>query len=65
MYRDGEGRVCSLPSSWTTAVPPDPYVVVSAGRSVLRLPDLLVLTELLRRCRSAGEPEEIRHGCVK
>ena len=45
MYRDEEGRVRSLPASWTTAGAVDPYVVLSAGRSLLHLQDLLVLVE--------------------
>jgi len=52
MYRDEEGRVRSLPASWTTAGAVDPYVVLSAGRSLLHLQDLLALVETVRvwRC---------------
>ncbi len=52
MYRDEEGRVRSLPASWTTAGAVDPYVVLSAGRSVLHLQDLLALVETVRAVRS-------------
>jgi len=57
MYRDGRGRVCSLPASWTSVVPPDPYVMVSAGRSPLRLDDLLTLVDVVRQfsLREASE----------
>jgi len=57
MYRDDRGRVCSLPASWTSVAPPDPYVTVSAGRSLLRLDDLLTLVEVVRQ-RSLQETSE-------
>jgi hypothetical protein len=46
-YRDQEGQMVSVPARWTDTVPPDPVVVVSAGRSPFRLEDLLELTRLL------------------
>ena len=60
MYRDGRGRVCSLPASWTSLAPPDPYVTVSAGRSLLRLDDLLTLVDVVQQ-RSLGETSK-EHG---
>jgi len=48
MYRDGEGRVRSLPASWTTAAAVDPYIVLSAGRSLLHPRDLHALVETVR-----------------
>lgn len=41
--RDARGRICSLPAGWTSVAPPDPYVVLSAGRSLFRPADLLIL----------------------
>jgi hypothetical protein len=57
MYRDARGRVCSLFTSWTSVAPADPYVVLSAGRSLFRVEDLVALVELVRRL-SSGEPPE-------
>ena len=48
MFHDREGRFRSLPGSWTSVVGPDPFVVVSAGRAVFRVEDLLALVELVR-----------------
>ena len=44
----GQARVRSLPADWTDLVAPDPFVVVSAGRSQFRPADLLQLAALLR-----------------
>ena len=46
-YHDARGRLVSVPAAWTDRAPPDPAVVVSAGRSPFRLEDLLELTRLL------------------
>jgi hypothetical protein len=48
-HRDRNGHTASLPTRWTSAVPDDPFLVVSAGRSTLRVDDLLELVALLRR----------------
>lgn len=62
MYRDEEGRVRSLPASWTTAGAADPYVVLSAGRSLLHLQGLLVLVETVRALLSVRESERAEAG---
>ena len=45
-YRDAEGSLASIPASWTDVMPPDPVVILSAGRSPFRLDDLLELARL-------------------
>jgi len=57
MYRDDGGRVCSLPAGWTSVAPSDPYVTLSAGRSLFRLDDLLTLVRVVRE-RSSRETSE-------
>ena len=47
-FHDREGRLRGLPASWTSVVGPDPFVVLSAGRAVFRVEDLLALVELVR-----------------
>ena len=42
---DGVQR--SLPRAWTDAGDVDPFVVVAAGRSALRVADLVVLAEMV------------------
>jgi hypothetical protein len=44
----GPSGVISIPASWTDAAPPDPFVVQSHGRAVVRLEDLLALVQLVR-----------------
>lgn len=45
-FHDDSGRLTSLPARWTSVVAPDPFVVVSAGRAMFRVSDLLAMTEL-------------------
>lgn len=60
MFEDQAGRVRTLPASWTSVVAPDPFVVLSAGRSLFRLDELVRLVALVqereRQCKedSAG-----------
>ena len=46
-YHDQKGHLVSVPARWTDAVPPDPVISISAGRSPFRLEDLLELTRLV------------------
>jgi hypothetical protein len=43
----GETRVRSLPASWTDVGGPDPFLVLSAGRSYFRPEDLRQLSQLV------------------
>jgi len=47
-FHDEHGRICSLPATWTNVVTPEPFVELSAGRSLFRIEDLLALAALLR-----------------
>jgi len=54
-FFEGEGVQRSLPRAWTDAADVDPFVVVAAGRSALRVADLLALAELIAaKCRPAA-----------
>jgi len=46
-HYDSEGRIASVPLAWTDISPPDPFVVVSAGRALFRIKDLLRLVYLV------------------
>jgi len=46
-YEDSKGRLHCIPRDWTDLVPCDPFVEVSAGRSLWRVDDLLKLVEQL------------------
>jgi hypothetical protein len=54
-FLDTSGRMKRLPAAWTDVVGEDPFVVVSAGRSPLRVDDLLELVDLLDRLRTGME----------
>jgi hypothetical protein len=56
-FHDGDGRLVSLPAGWTNAVAPDPFVVVSAGRSAFRTQDLIELAGLVRGLSGESGPE--------
>jgi hypothetical protein len=53
-----DGQMCGLPAGWTDAVAGDPFVAVAAGRSALRVEDLLALAHLLQGL-SGPRPEEV------
>lgn len=56
-FFDADGNVAGLPAGWTDVGPADPFVVVAAGRSPLRVGELLELARLLeglRRGEDAG-----------
>jgi uncharacterized protein DUF5372 len=40
-------RLRSLPGAWTNLAPPDPFVVLAAGRTIFPLTDLQMLARLL------------------
>jgi hypothetical protein len=50
----GDGQLTSLPSAWTDVDPPEPFVMVSAGRSAFRVEDLLSLAALIDGLQAAG-----------
>ena len=41
------GHVRSLPTAWTDRAAPEPFVLLAAGRAILRLTDLQALARLL------------------
>lgn len=48
-FLDSAGQMQRIPATWTDAVGEDPFVAVAAGRSPLRVEDLLQLADLLER----------------
>ena len=46
-FHSESGRLVSIPASWTDVLPPDPFVVVSAGRALFRMEDLMALVRLM------------------
>ena len=46
-FFDDNGQFISVPAGWTDADPVDPFVVIAAGRSALRIEELLALASLV------------------
>ena len=47
MFYDEQGRLRSLPASWTDVDTPDAVTAMSQGRAFLRADDLAVLSALI------------------
>ena len=63
-FCDDQGKLKSLPASWTDLEPVDAFVALSSGRALFRPDDLLRLAELLvgLDSQSAGKvTSEERH----
>ena len=54
-YHDAAGDLRSLPMAWTSLVPVDPFVGLSAGRAAFRVTDLVELAHLLASLTEAAE----------
>lgn len=54
-YYDTHDVLQSLPAAWTTAVEPDPFVTISAGRSWLKFNELAKLSTLLQELSGNSE----------
>jgi Family of unknown function (DUF5372) len=51
-------HVRTLPAAWTSMVPPDPSVVLAAGRAAFRVADLVTLTHLIHRIEEGRKEDE-------
>jgi hypothetical protein len=63
LLRFDDGRICSVPSQWTDAVPSDPEVVMGAGRALCTVTNLLELAgfvETLSGTARMIEPAECK-----
>ncbi len=47
-YLEEKGELRSFPARWTSAVADDPLLMISAGRSMFRVDDLLELVILMQ-----------------
>ena len=53
-YHDDAGKLCRMSALWTSAAEADLFVLTSAGRSSLRVSDLLQLVALIEQHRAAA-----------
>jgi len=54
VYFNGAGRLCSMPTSWTSVADVDHFEIASAGRSWFRIDDLLELSALMQTLNQTG-----------
>ncbi|MDX2507471.1 MAG: DUF5372 family protein [Gammaproteobacteria bacterium] len=47
-YLNTVGDLISIPACWTDVYVPDPFIVISAGRSLFRTTDLVQLVQQLK-----------------
>jgi hypothetical protein len=61
-FHDRDGLLRSVPINWTDAAGIDPYVVVAAGRSLFRIPDLLELVQRIQALEGeqAANPVKVK-----
>jgi hypothetical protein len=52
-YHDAAGKLCRMSAQWTSAAEADLFVLTSAGRSCLRVSDLLQLVDVIEQNRAA------------
>jgi hypothetical protein len=50
-------QVRSLPLAWTNLALPDPFVVVAAGKAMLRFSDLQQLTQFLKEQQTHSQED--------
>ena len=53
-YYNSEGCIASVPLEWTDIELPDPFIIVSAGRALFRIKDILRLVYLIDEIKKAG-----------
>lgn len=54
-YHDAAGKLCRMSAQWTSAAEADLFVLTSAGRSSLRVSDLLALVGVIEQHRAAAK----------
>ena len=59
-FFDDDGQLTSITAGFTDVDPPDPFVAVAAGRSALRVEDLLALADLLDGLRPLKRSRRVK-----
>jgi len=59
-FYDEDSRLESIPVAWTDLAAEDPFVVVSAGRALFRVEDLLRLSALIESWTNSARREAIQ-----
>jgi hypothetical protein len=64
-FYNKENCLIAMPTAWTDAAAPDPFVALAAGRAYFRMEDLLQLVELATFCKSKIPQKRVRSKPVK
>jgi hypothetical protein len=59
-FHDAAGKLCRMSAQWTSAAAVDLFVLTSAGRSSLRVSDLLELVGVVEQHRAAAKARKAR-----
>jgi hypothetical protein len=59
-FFEDDGQLRSIPAGFTDVDRPDPFVAVAAGRSSLRVEDLLALADLLEGLRLSKQRRRVK-----
>jgi hypothetical protein len=59
-YLDETGKLCGIPTRWTSLWTPDPEVSMGAGRSAFRATDLAQLASLVKELLETHEAPSSR-----
>jgi hypothetical protein len=61
-YHDESGNLKRIATQWTSLAAADAFVMTSAGRSNLRVADLLQLVVMVEQQRNALRPKRLKRG---
>jgi hypothetical protein len=64
-FYNEENSLIAIPTAWTDAAAPDPFVAIAAGRACFRTEDLIQLAELVVFCKSKTRKKRVRATSVK
>jgi hypothetical protein len=59
-FQAADGDLTSIPATWTNLCPTDPFVAVSAGRSLFRADDLLELAVLVSHFKVSEQCRRVK-----
>lgn len=57
-YDSPNPELRSIPVQWTSLAPPDPFLAIAQGRTLLRFIDAQRLSEVLRKVASGQQEED-------
>jgi len=62
LSRDKNGQKITFPAYWTSLIPPNPFIVISAGRSLFVVEDLIKLIDYVKYLDGSEKDQPKNHG---